>query len=115
MARTKYDELRESGKRKRLTYRGEEPRDPAQHELWRLENAIEDGELVDLADQGHLVQTEAEAEALGMIHAYMKKMCGRRVVCKGCPWYQKIMYSGYGDCSEYAAVQILVRQKAVPK
>lgn len=44
---TKYDELRESGKRKRLTYRAEEPRDPAQHELWRLENMIEDGRLTE--------------------------------------------------------------------
>lgn len=45
--RTKYDELRESGKRKRLTYREEEPNDPAYHELWRIENLIEDGRLVE--------------------------------------------------------------------
>lgn len=113
--KTKYDELRESGKRKRLTYREQEPQDPAQHELWRLENAIEDGELVDIAAPGPLEITESEAAALGMIHAYLKKMCGRREVCKGCPWNKKIMFSGYGDCSEYAAVQILVRQKAVQK
>ena len=113
--KTKYDELRESGKRKRLTYREQEPQDPAQHELWRLENAIEDGELVDIANQNPLVPTADEAAALGMIHAYLKKMCGRRETCRACPWNKKIIPSGYGDCSEYAAVQILVRQKTVLK
>ena len=56
---TKYDELRESGKRKRLTYREEEPNDPAQHELWRLENLIEDGMLLDMTNENELTEQKS--------------------------------------------------------
>ena len=57
--KTKYDELRESGKRKRLTYREEEPNDPAQHELWRLENLIEDGMLLDMTNENELTEQKS--------------------------------------------------------
>lgn len=106
---TKYDELRESGKRKRLTYREEEPKDPAAHELWRLENLIEDGELLS-ASACEL--TDEEALALGKIHTFIKKMCGRRSHCGSCPYVPMLNRLGYGNCSEYACVQILTGKAA---
>lgn len=104
---TKYDELRLSGQRSRLTYRDQEPDDPAQHELWRLENAIEDGMLLDTTRE----LTDEETFALGKLRNFLKKMCGRRRVCTGCPHIPVINRLGYGDCIEYACVQVLIRER----